>query len=70
MEKPIEGESAFPSDRFGMTGLSERRYYLAAALTGFCANPEFANTSAKDIAVLAEHQADAVMRLLHLDIKK
>lgn len=79
MSKPIEGKPAFPhgpleiyddtthrwSSVDAKPGLSERRYYIGQALAGFCANPKFANASAEDIAVLAEHQADHVMRLLY-----
>jgi len=66
MSKPTEGKPAFPvpSDAWD-NGLSERRYYIGQALAGFCANPRFAHASAEDIAVLAEHQADHVMRLLY-----
>lgn len=69
MSKPIEGEPAFPNGPYdgfqACFGLSERRYYIGQALAGFCANPKFAHASAEDIAVLAEHQADHVMRLLY-----
>ena len=74
--KPIEGEPAFPSPpvgtgdpRDGMTtgspGMSLRQWYIGQALMGFNANPNFAHAQAEDLAVLAEHQADHVMRLLY-----
>lgn len=66
MSKPIEGKPAFPvPSAAGDNGISERRYYLGQALAGFCANPKFSHATAEDIAVLAEHQADHVMRLLY-----
>jgi len=79
--KPIEGEPAFPSPpvgtgdpRDGMTtghaGLSERRYYIGQALQGLCANPNLTQNKAELIGELAIYQADAVMALLHPDIKE
>ena len=65
MNKPIEGSRAFPSDRYGATGLSERRYYIGQALMGFNANPNFSHAQADDIALLAIHQADHVMKQLY-----
>lgn len=65
MSKPIEGEPAFPSDRYGQTGLTERRYYIGQALMGFNANPNFSHAQADDIALLAIHQADHVMKQLY-----
>lgn len=65
MNKPIEGESAFPSDRYGETGLSERRYYIGQALAGLCANPELTKNKAELIGELSIYQADAVMALLY-----
>ena len=65
MSKPIEGSPAFPSDRYGETGLSERRYYIGQALMGFNANPNFSHAQADDIALLAIHQADHVMKQLY-----
>ena len=62
--RPIEGESAFPSDRFGMSGISERRYYIGKALMGLCANPDLTQNKIESIAQIAIDQADAVMSLL------
>jgi len=64
--KPIEGEPAFPvpSDAWD-NGLSERRYYIGQALMGFNANPNFSHAQADDIALLAIHQADHVMKQLY-----
>lgn len=65
MSKPIEGKPAFPSDRYGQTGLTERRYYIAAALQGLCANPNLTQNKAELIGELSIYQADAVMQLLY-----
>jgi len=65
MNKPIEGSPAFPSDRYGETGLSERRYYIGKALQGLCANPVLTQNKAELIGRLAIYQADAVMALLY-----
>ena len=65
MSKPIEGSPAFPSDRYGETGLSERRYYIGQALMGFNANPKFAVMPHDAIALMAVNQADAVMQQLY-----
>lgn len=77
--KPIEGESAFPHGPLEVydearqrwnsvdakPGLSERRYYIGQALMGFNANPNFSHAQADDIALLAIHQADRVMKQLY-----
>lgn len=63
--KPIEGEPAFPSDRYGETGLSERRYYIGQALAGICANPNRSHWKANGSAAEAIKVADAVMQLLY-----
>ena len=76
MNKPIEGEPAFPSPpvgtgdpRDGMTtgrdGLSERRYYIGQALMGFCANPKMTYHDHEPMAKLAIQQADAIMQILY-----
>lgn len=76
MNKPIEGEPAFPSPpvgtgdpRDGMTtghpGMSLREWYIGKALQGFCANPKFAHAAAEDLAFLAIHQAAHIMEALH-----
>ena len=64
--KPIEGEPAFPSDRYGQAGLSERRYYIGQALMGFCTNTSLmVDASFEATAAMAIQQADAVMSLLY-----
>ena len=74
--KPIEGEPAFPSPpvgtgdpRDGMTtgspGMTLRQWYIGQALMGFNANPNFSHAQADDIALLAIHQADHVMKQLY-----
>ena len=65
MSKPIEGKPAFPSDRYGQTGLTERRYYIGQALAGICANPNRDHWKADGVAVEAIKNADAVMSLLY-----
>ena len=82
MNKPIEGEPAFPNGPHGGSihyddghiehqypgspGLSERRYYIAAALQGFCTNTSLmVDASYEATAAMAIQQADAVMALLH-----
>ena len=70
MDKPIEGEPAFSSDRFGMSGMSLRQYYIGQALMGFCANPRFANAAAEDVALIAVTQADYVMQFLYSQTEK
>lgn len=79
--KPIEGEPAFPippvgtgDPRDGMTtgspGMTLRQWYIGQALMGFNANPNFSHAQADDIALLAIHQADHVMRLLYPQLKE
>lgn len=78
--KPIEGKSAFPHgplevyddtrERWNSVdaspGMSERRYYIAAALQGFCTNTSLmVDASYEAIAAMAIQQADAVMSLLY-----
>ena len=70
MNKPIEGDPAFPSDRYGETGLTERRYYIGQALQGLCANPNLTQASYRDVAGRAITQADAVMQLLYPQTEK
>ncbi len=65
MSKPIEGKPAFPSDRYGQTGLTERRYYIGQALAGICANPNRSHWKANGAAAEAIKIADAVMQLLY-----
>ena len=65
MSKPIEGEPAFPSDRYGDRGLSERRYYIGQALAGICANPNLSQASYSDAALIAITQADEIMKFLY-----
>ena len=79
MNKPIEGESAFPHGPLEVydearqrwysidarRGLSERRYYIGQALMGFNANPKFAVMPHDAIALMAVNQADTVMQLLY-----
>ena len=65
--KPIEGKAVFPiPDGAWSEGLSERRYYIAAALQGFCANSNTTREYSYDaIAAAAIHQSDAVMSMLY-----
>lgn len=65
MSKPIEGKPAFPSDRCGQTGLTERRYYIGQALMGICANPNRSHWKVNGAAAEAIKVADAVMQLLY-----
>ena len=70
MNKPIEGESAFPSDRYGETGLSERRYYIGQALAGLCANPNFSQAPIGQLAHMAIEEADNLMSMLYPQTEK
>lgn len=81
MSNPIEGEPAFPNGPSGMSihyddghiehqypgspGMTLRQWYIGQALMGFNANPNFSHAQADDIALLAIHQADHVMKQLY-----
>lgn len=81
MEKPIEGEPAFPNGPSGMSihydnghvehqypgceGMSLRQWYIGQALAGYCASHQYCGSEYGQLAKIAIQQADAVMSLLY-----
>ncbi len=81
MNKPIEGEPAFPNGPSGMSihyddgrvehqypgspGMTLRQWYIGQALQGLCANPNLSQASYSDTALIAITQADEIMQFLY-----
>lgn len=56
-----KSESSENSTIPATTGLTKREYFVAAALTGMCANPYY---NGKDVAQEAKDLADRILKLI------
>ena len=53
---------AFPSEDFD-SGMLLQDYFAAAAMQGFCANPDYKGIDHKDLATWSYEVADAMMKV-------